>query len=96
METKTIEGCDAIHVEVSSEMNDPVDVKCGGPAVLGYDFYINPDEDTRNIETLIRRCMRKKNQPIMGVSFDVEKDYPVKNLWTRKMIEDCIKNNNNW
>jgi len=91
MKTKTIEVCDAIHIDVSCELNDPVDVKCGGLPVLGYDFYISPDENIEEWKKFVMDCIKKYRRPFMGISTDIRKDLPVDCLWTKEMIDNCIK-----
>ena len=93
MKTKTIEVCDAIRVDVSCERNDPVDIKGGGPAMLGYDFYVSPDENIFDLIDFIYDCIRKYKRPFIGISTGERKDFPVGNLWTREEIEKCIKEN---
>lgn len=93
MKTKTIKVCDAIHVDVSCGRNDPVDVRCGGPTILGYDFFISPDENVDDFGNFIKKCLRKYHRPLLGVQIETRKDFPVDKLWTKKMIEDCIKKN---
>lgn len=93
MKTKTIKVCDAIHIDISCEQNDLADIKCGGSPILGYDFYISPDEDKKDIENFIKQCIKKYNRPFIGISFNIKKDFPITNLWTKEKIEECIKQN---
>jgi len=91
METKTIEVCDAIHISVSCEYNDSADIKCGGPAVLGYDFIISPDENIKDVEEKIKGWIYKYKRGFIGISHYTHKDFPTKKLWTLEKIEECIK-----
>lgn len=95
MKTKTITTvvCDAILIDIGCELNDSTDIKCGGSPVLGYTFYVSPDEDKENLTNFIMRCIKKYKRPFINMSLKIENDYPVKNLWTLEMIENCIKNN---
>ena len=93
MKTKTIEVCNAISVDVTCEMNDMADIKCGGPATIGYNFYVSPDENKKDLEEFLRKCIREYHRPLMGITFDKHKDFPVKHLWTREKMEKCIKEN---
>jgi len=93
METKTIEVCDAIFVDATCERNDSADIKCGGPATLGYEFYVSPDENIFDLIDFINDCIRKYRRPFIGISTREKKDFPVGNLWTREQIEKCIKEN---
>ena len=91
MKTRTIEVCDAIFIDILCETNDPVDVRCGGPAVLGYEFYVSPDEDIEEIKKFLEGCIKKYHRPFMDIGTAVVKNFPVKHLWTKRKMENCIK-----
>lgn len=93
MKTKKIEVCDAIFIDISCEYNDPVDVRCGGPAVTGYEFYVSPDEKEEDLRKFVTDMVKKYRRPFMGVSFSIKKNYPVEHLWTKERMEQCIKDN---
>jgi hypothetical protein len=90
MKTRKIEVCDGIFVDVVCEFNDSTDIECGGPATLGYEFFISPD-DKDDIKSNIMKFLKKYNRPFIGMSFIIYKDFPVKNLWSLEKIEECIK-----
>ena len=90
MKTKTIEVCTATVYDVSCEYNDSVDVRAGGPATLGYAFGVSPDEDEESVKEFLRKTVKKYGQPLMGISTSKQEDFPVKHLWTRERMEDCI------
>lgn len=91
METKQITVCDAIFIDVSCERNDWVDIKCGGPAILGYEFYVSPDEDIEMVKNEIVKYIKKYHRPFMGISHYVRKNFDIQKLWTLERIEECIK-----
>lgn len=93
METKQITVCDAIYIDVTCERNDWTDIKCGGPATLGYEFYVSPDEDIDYIEGEIKKYIKKYRRPFMGISHSVHKNFNIKYLWTLEKIEKCIREN---
>jgi len=93
METKQITVCDAIFIDVSCEHNDSTDIKCGGPYILGYEFYVSPDENIEEVETKIKGFIKKYNRPFIGINHYVKKNFNVERLWTIDIIEECIKNN---
>jgi len=93
MKTKTIEVCDAKIYTINCERNDPVDIRCGGPAILGYDFGVSPDENEKEIIEFLKSCIKKHKRPFMSISVSKRKNFPVKHLWTKKKMEECIKNN---
>ncbi len=96
MNTKKIEVCDAILYEVSCKKNDSVDIKCGGPAILGYEFCVSPDENKTQIINHIKACIKKYNRPFMRISTRVSENFPVESLWTKDKIEWCIKKYGVW
>lgn len=93
MKTKQITVCDAIFIDVSCERNDWADIKCGGPAILGYKFLVSPDEDIEVFENEIKKFIKKYRRPFMGISHYVRKNVNVEHLWTLERIEKCIKEN---
>ena len=93
METKTIEVCDAVLYDISCAYNDSVDIKCGGSPVLGYEFGVSPDENKDEIIKFLKGCIKKYNRPFIGISTRIIKDFPVKHLWTKEKMENCIKEN---
>ena len=92
MKTKKIIVCDAIHYDVSCEHNDSVDIKCGGPVILGYNFIVSPDENQVEMIKFLENCIKKYDRPFMGISTNIIKDFPIDKLWKKEKIEDCIKN----
>lgn len=93
MKTKMIEVCDGYHIDISCEYNDSVDVKAGGPAMLGYDFYVSSDENIEELKTFLENCIKKYNRPFISILHRKAKDVAIKNIWTREEMEECIKNN---
>lgn len=92
MKTKTIEVCNAVLYDISCERNDSVDIRCGGPATLGYEFYVSPDEDKEEMKKFLEACIKKYRRPFIRISTYKRKNFPVKNLWTMEKMEECIKN----
>lgn len=78
------------HVNVDVVANDSVDIRCGGPDVLGFDFYVAPTEKPDAIEKYIRECLDAQDLPCMGVSVSRPYSHDGKKLWTRRMIKMCI------
>ena len=93
MKTRMIEVCNAIFICVLCEHNDSTDILCGGSPILGYDFYVRPDEDMEDLKKFIKGCLFKYNRPFLDIRTDIKEDFPVKNLWTREMMEECIWKN---
>lgn len=93
MKTKSIKVCDVKVYSISCEYNDSVDIKCGGSPVLGYDFGVSPDEDENEIIDFLKACIKKYRRPFIGIKVSIQKDFPIKYLWTKEKMEECIKNN---
>jgi len=85
---KRVAAYEALKISVNCEENDQVDMKCGGPATLGFDFFIDPDKKKLMIE-FIGRCLRDNGRPCISIH-DSGKSV-VEKVWTKDMIERCIK-----
>lgn len=96
MKTKTIEVCDAVLYDISCQKNDSEDIKCGGPAILGYEFGVSPDENKEDMINYIKKCIKKYNRPFIGISTRIIKKFPVESLWTKDKIDDYIKKHGVW
>lgn len=77
-----------IKIIIDCEENDIVDIKCGGPRILGYDFYVE-DENVDDMIIFIKEMLKKYNQPLMDIKtiLDVTCTY----VWNKENIEKCIK-----
>jgi len=84
---KKITGYEAVHIIVDCEKNDSVDIRCGGPDMLGYDFYVDPDNVNEMIE-FIKKELEKQKQPLLNIQ-KVEHIFREK-LWDKKSISECI------
>ena len=93
MKKKTIEVCEAVVISVSCKQNDSVDIRCGGPAILGYDFGVSPDDNINELKKLIEGWCRKYRRGFIGISTNTNDEFPVKHLWSLERIEECIKEN---
>lgn len=90
MRTKQIEVVDAIHIIVDCEENDSTDIKCGGAPILGYDFFVSPDENIEKLKEIIKETLKNNNLPLMEINVQIRKDFPVSNLWTVEKIKSYI------
>ena len=75
-------------IVVDCEENDIVDIRCGGPRILGYDFYVE-DEEVKDLVKFIKEMLKKYNQPLMKIQTisNVTSFY----VWNKENIEKCIK-----
>lgn len=80
------------HVCVNVCRNDAQDMKCGGPPVLGFDFYVDYDEKPVDIREFIKAELAKCDLPCMSISVSREKQERSKSqVWTRAKMASCIK-----
>ena len=83
--------CTAKHIIVNCKINDAVDVRCGGPKVLGYDFYVDPDDEIGIIE-FIKKKLKRYGRPLLSIKSH-DNEVRKSHLWTKSMIEKCIMEN---
>lgn len=81
-------------VSIDCQENDPVDIKCGGPEYLGYDFFIDC-ESAKEIIDYIKETCNELNVPILDLYLDQEKFYEKDEdkVWTKEKIYKCIESN---
>ena len=74
-------------IVIDCERNDIVDIKCGGPEYLGFDFFVE-DENIENIITFIKEELKKNSLPLISINY-----YDTNNtkVWTKEQISKCIK-----
>ena len=79
------------HISVITAMNDSVDIRCGGPATLGYDFYVEAAK-VKSLEEHVKKCLRKYGRSWLNISSSkISFLLPKNKVWTEKKIENCIK-----
>jgi len=75
-------------VRIGVARNDVVDIKCGGPAVLGFDFVVAWEEDNQNLTALLKQEM--KTRPYISLQIS-DRKIEVPKLWSRDEISECIE-----
>lgn len=78
-------------ISVDSVYNDPVDIRCGGPEYLGFDFFVKEDE-VKEMAVFIADTMNKYGVPLEGIN--VVEDTLTLNedkVWTKERIDACIQ-----
>ena len=83
MKKENVLVCDAIHIDVSCVKTED--------DVLGYDFYISPNDDLLSFTEKVKELLVKYNRPLIEISVGVKKNYDVYKLWSFSDIENCIK-----
>lgn len=59
--------CGLKKIIVDCERNDPVDIRCGGPVTLGFDFFVE-DADVEKTLVLIKEQLKENDLPLEGTS----------------------------
>ena len=74
-------------IVIDCERNDIVDIKCGGPEYLGFDFFVE-DENIDEMILFIKEELKKNNLPLISINY-----YDTNNtkIWTKEQISECIK-----
>lgn len=91
---KTVKAVRATHICVTCGENDSVDIRCGGPATLGYDFYVDPKEAKKLVKH-VKAMLEKYERPCENIDVYPRSDLmKPKEIWTANRITRCIKNIN--
>ncbi len=80
--------CTTIGVDCTK--NDPVDIRCGGPTYLGFDFYVKPEQE-EEMKQFIIMSLRFFKVPIANIYFSGTIEVPEKDVWTKTRIVKAIK-----
>lgn len=82
------------HIEVNCEPNDSVDIRCGGQPMLGFDFYVDINENVKEYIEFIKKTLAKHGLPWQSI-FRGKTEIETKKTWTKRMIATEIKNDKN-
>lgn len=79
---------------INTERNDPVDIRCGGPAYLGFDFVLDASIPLKKWEKIITDALKKKyGSSSNGFSIGRPKEFPITtHFWTPEEVEKEIEN----
>ena len=79
-----------LKVSVDCIKNDPVDVRCGGADILGYDFFVDANEQ-QELVGVIRKTIEELRLPLMGINvLDEEYSLSEQDVWRKDRIVECI------
>jgi hypothetical protein len=81
---------DAVLLVIDCEKNDRVDIRCGGPEYLGYDFVVEKDKKDEFIK-FIRETIHDNYQPLHSIREEFHENIKKMNLWTKTDIQQHIK-----
>ena len=76
-------------ISVDCVPNDPVDIRCGGPVFLGFDFAVKEDE-TQEMMNLITECLNNNDVPLSNIGISSKVSKPANKVWTKETIEKEI------
>lgn len=82
-------------IVIDSVENDSVDIKCGGPPWLGFDFTVDADEDMKALKTWLRGVAAKHGCPIQSLH-TASKTVEVPKVWSREEMEKEIARVKGW
>lgn len=78
-------------ISVNCVVNDPVDVRCGCPAYLGFDFNVKAKQ-AEDMKKFIVLALEKFEVPLANMYVSGTIDLSEKDVWTKERI---IKSTNN-
>lgn len=77
-------------LSVNCVPNDPVDIKCGGPLYLGFDFNVK-EEETNQYMLFIFQTLKKYNIPIISIEIADKRKLNPQNIWDEEKISREIE-----
>lgn len=79
-------------VSIDTEENDPVDIRCGGPQYVGYDFVVDADEDPKEVEKFIKQCFADLHRSYVHLYVSTSTvEVPKENIWDHARMRHCIE-----
>lgn len=82
-------------ISIDCVANDPVDVSCGGPDYLGFDFNVQK-EQTEEMKKFISEALNSFNVPVDAIYSCGELNIPEEKVWTKERIVAAIKKDANY
>ena len=73
---------------VNCEENDIVDIKCGGPRFLGYDFFV--ENEPEDFIEFIKNSLKENKQPLLSI-YSINEENSKAKIWSKEEILKCIK-----
>ncbi len=77
------------HISVDCVVNDPVDVRCGGPDFLGFDFFVR-QEETDYMMQAIKIALEQFKVPLRNLNVVGIVNKKESEVWTRNKIVRAI------
>lgn len=76
-------------ISVNCVVNDPVDVRCGGPEYLGFDFNVR-EEQTEEMKIFIAATLKEFEIPLASMYVYDIIDLTENNVWTKERIIKAV------
>ena len=80
------------HICIDCVSNDPVDIRCGGPEFLGFDFFVKC-EDVDYMQQVIMITFNQIEMPFKKMTITGPFNKKVTDVWTRDRIVKTILRN---
>lgn len=77
-------------INVNCAHNDPVDIKCGGPEYLGFDFNVK-EEQAEEMKKFIIATLEIFEVPLISIYASSKIELNEKYVWTKERIVESIK-----
>ncbi|MBQ4634502.1 MAG: hypothetical protein IJB71_04055 [Bacilli bacterium] len=88
MSNNNLIRCSKINVDCVA--NDPVDIRCGGPDYLGFDFNVR-EEQTEDIKKFIAVTLESLEVPLVNLYVSGTIDLSEEDVWTKERIVKAVK-----
>lgn len=79
------------NIRVDCCINDPVDVRAGGPQYLGFDFYVKEDK-TDLMMGFIKTSLNEFGVPLINISNNGKITVNEEDVWDENRIVNAISN----
>ena len=78
-------------ISVDCVENDPVDIRCGGPGYLGFDFNVAKEQKDEMKEYIVETLVQYK-VPVLSIYASGDMLLSEEKVWTREAIKKVIQN----
>lgn len=82
-------------LSIDCVVNDPVDIRCGGPEYLGFDFNVK-EEETEEMKKFIEMTLETFGIPLINLYTSKTNLIEEKYVWTKEKIVEEIKKDENY
>ena len=79
-----------VKISVNCVANDPVDIRCGGPNYLGFDFFVE-EEKADDMQKFISSSLESFDIPLVSMYTDGKMTLDAQKVWTQERIVEEIE-----